>query len=143
MVPQPRGVSIPRARALVSLEPPRKLFGGGLFLGAQPARAVGIPTEAAEPAPGNLAALRGFSDEIAQAHALQQPTQGEGNEHLMVLHASAALHRTQIPYQAIMPAAHAGQQAVGEATLEHRFSMHCGAIPSTLDSNRSTPAPQH
>jgi hypothetical protein len=51
-------------------------------------------------------------------------------------HAFAALHETEVPYQAIPPATHSGYPTI----LEHRISMHCPAIPSILDRFESTAA---
>jgi hypothetical protein len=47
----------------------------------------------------------------------------------MMPHAFAALHETEVPYQAVTPATHSGYPTI----LEHRMSMHCAAIPSILD----------
>jgi hypothetical protein len=46
----------------------------------------------------------------------------------------AAFDETEVPYQAVAAAAHAGEPAI--LPSQHRASMHCAEIPSILDSNR-------
>jgi hypothetical protein len=49
-------------------------------------------------------------------HQLEQATPGEVDQHFMVPQSLAALHQPEIPYQAVMAAAHPSQTAVLEAS---------------------------
>jgi hypothetical protein len=50
----------------------------------------------------------------------------------MVLHALAALDRTQVSHETVMTIAHTSQSAIPE----HPRSMHCQMIQSNLDVRR-------
>jgi AcrR family transcriptional regulator len=79
--------------------------------------------------PGNRTQHRNAGGKIDLAHAFRKVAQREGDQHLMVPEALAALDETEVPDQAVTPATHSGYPAI----LEHRVSMHCAAIPSILD----------
>jgi hypothetical protein len=56
----------------------------------------------------------------------------EIDDHLVMLHALAALHRAKIPHDAIVTVAHASQSAISE----HVRRMHLPQIQSNLDRER-------
>jgi hypothetical protein len=65
----------------------------------------------------------------------QRLAEAEADHHLVVPHPLAALDEAEIAYQAIAPAAHAGQATAFEQS-EHVGMMHRPAIPSILDGSR-------
>jgi hypothetical protein len=79
--------------------------------------------------PGNRTQPRRAGGKIDLANAFRKVAQREGNQHLVVPEALAALHETEVADQAVTPATHSGYPAI----LEHPKSMHCVAIPSILD----------
>src|SRR6267142_2434235 len=70
-----------------------------------------------------------------------QRRQTEGDEHLVMPHALAALDEPEIADDAIRPAAHAGELRTLEMTAhtrQHTCSMHRTSIPSILTAAEST-----
>ena len=63
---------------------------------------------------------------------LRHSAEVEVDDHLMMLHALAALHRAQVPHDAIVTVAHASQSAISE----HPARMHSPTIQSNLDRER-------
>jgi hypothetical protein len=63
---------------------------------------------------------------------LRHSAKVEVDDHLMMLHALAALHRAKVPHDAIVTVAHASQSAI----LEHRGRMHSPTIQSNLERER-------
>jgi hypothetical protein len=87
-------------------------------------------------APGSRTQHRNAGCKIDLANSFREATPGEGDQHVVMPKAFAALHETEVAYQAVMPAAHSGYPAI----LEHRMSMHCATIPSILDRFESMAA---